>query len=150
MDFKELSNNKKFLLGVGAVVLLIILILLFRSTPEKTLNNFFKYLEASDSVKVADLLYIDYDDEDLEDLDIDEIAEELCDELEDYDFSYKILSNKVYNTSAKFTVRYEMDDDTYTVKIYLKKVNNKWKIDIGETFINLSTKKITTIKSKSN
>jgi hypothetical protein len=150
MDFKELTKNKYFVVGVGAVLLLVILMFLFRSTPEKTTDNFFKYLEAGDSSKVADLLYIDDDDEDYEDVDIDDFADELCDELEDYDFTYKILSSKVSSKSARVSVKVKTDDDTNTLKIYLKKVNNKWKIDIGETFINLSTKKITTIKSKSN
>jgi hypothetical protein len=134
MDFKELTKNKYFVVGVGAVLLLVILMFLFRSTPEKTTDNFFKYLEAGDSSKVADLLYIDDDDEDYEDVDIDDFADELCDELEDYDFTYKILSSKVSSKSARVSVKVKTDDDTNTLKIYLKKVNNKWKINLVKTF----------------
>lgn len=135
---KELSKNKNYVIGaaVAAVVIIaLVLFLVFRSTPEKAINQFMEAFAKGDSEKMIDVIWYDDDDHDADDT--EERIEEFCESIADEDvtITYKIGNVKESSSGktakVKVKVKMEKDDDEEkeTLVIPLKKVDGKWKVN---------------------
>lgn len=133
---KELAKNKYYVAGAIALVVILIVLLITRSTPVKSTEQFFEALQKGDVKKVSNLIYWDEDDDDydLDDIDTDEIIDEMVESMEDEEFQYKVGDATISKDSARVKVKIKVEDeDSETGKIYLKKVHSKWKIDMIKT-----------------
>ena len=133
---KEVSKNNYYLFGIIFVLLLIIIFILTKSTPEKTTQKFFEALQSGDAKTISKVVWWDPNSDyyDLDDIDTSDIIEDLAEDAEEADFKYKMGEAKVVNDAARVKVKIKKGNSSArNGKVYLKKVNGKWKINIIKT-----------------